>query len=59
MIEDVEWLDEHNCSTYNIHNFIGFMALILFSPVSLLIDLILSPFEIAYHFFNEWVINKR
>lgn len=57
-IEDFEWYEEHNCRKDEVVFFIGFIALILFSPVSLLIDLTLLPFEIAYYFFCRWIEKK-
>lgn len=38
-----------------ITNFLGFICLAMVTPLLILIDLLLSPFEILYYLFCKWL----
>lgn len=37
--------------------YIGFISLIILTPILIVVDLLLSPLEICYYFFNKWIRN--
>lgn len=37
--------------------YIGFICLIILTPIIIVVDLLLSPLEICYYFFNKWIRN--